>query len=65
MNYKVISAVNWFENQPLDKGWNIGINKYWARLWSNTRPIRYYCSALNTELHVRNTLGVVDGQRFY
>jgi len=29
MKYKVKSSVNWFENQPLDKGWNIGLNKYY------------------------------------
>jgi len=27
--YKITTAINWFENQPLDKGWNYGMNKYY------------------------------------
>ena len=27
--YKITTAINWFENQPLDKGWNFGMNKYY------------------------------------
>ena len=29
MNYKIRTSVNWFENQPLDKAWNYGMNTYY------------------------------------
>jgi hypothetical protein len=28
--YKIATAINWFENQSLDKGWNFGMNKYYS-----------------------------------
>ena len=28
-SYKITTSINWFENQPLDKGWNYGMNKYY------------------------------------
>ena len=30
-NIKVILAVDWFENQPIDKGFNLGLNKYFSK----------------------------------
>ena len=31
LNYKITTTVNWFENQPLDKGWNHGVNTYYPQ----------------------------------
>ena len=31
-NFKVSKAINWFENQPVDRSWNYGFRKYFPKI---------------------------------